>query len=59
MVFPFELIGGRRIAQTAALSPVADCLPSRILVIDTLAELALVPIGYWVYRLPESRQAPK
>jgi hypothetical protein len=36
---------------------VADCLPSRILVIDTIAEVALVPIGYWVYRWPESRQA--
>ena len=28
-------------------------------VIYTVAELALVPIGYWVYRLPESRQSPE
>ena len=27
MVFPFELIGGGRIAQTTAFLPVADCLP--------------------------------
>jgi len=49
LVFAAGLVSGRLI------SLVADGIPSRILVIYTLAELALVPLGYWVYRLPEDR----
>ena len=51
LIFAAGLVSGR------IVSLVADGLPSRILVIYTLAELALVPIGYWVYRLSESRQS--
>ena len=53
LIFAAGLVSGR------IISLVADGLPSRILVIYTLAELVLVPIGYWVYRLPESRQSPE
>lgn len=53
LIFAAGLVSGR------IVSLVADGLPSRILVIYTVAELALVPIGYWVYRLPESRQSPE
>ena len=53
LIFAAGLVSGR------IISLVADGLPSRILVIYTLAELVLVPIAYWVYRLPESRQSPE
>jgi hypothetical protein len=53
LILAAGLVSGR------IVSLVADGLPSRILVIYTLAELLLVPIAYWVYRLPESRQSPE
>ncbi len=34
---------------------VADGLPARLLVAYTIAELVIVPIAYWVYRLPEGK----
>ena len=49
LIFAAGLVSGRLI------SLLADGVPSRILVIYTLAELALVPLAYWVYRLPEDR----
>ena len=49
LIFAAGLVSGRLI------SLFADGVPSRILVIYTLAELALVPLAYWVYRLPEDR----
>jgi hypothetical protein len=49
LVFAAGLASGRLV------SLFADGLPSRILVIYTVAELALLPLAYWVYRLPEER----
>lgn len=49
-IFAAGLVSGRLV------SLLADGLPSRILVIYTVAELALAPLAYWVYRLPEDRQ---
>ncbi len=49
LIFAAGLVSGRLI------SLLADGVPSRILVIYTLAELALVPLAYLVYRLPEDR----
>jgi len=53
LIFAAGLVSGRLI------SLVADGVPSRILVIYTLAELALVPLAYWVYWLPEDRVGSK
>ena len=47
LIFAAGLVSGRLI------SLLADGLPSPILVIYTVAELALVPLAYWVYRLPD------
>ena len=49
LIFAAGLVSGRLV------SLLADGLPARILVIYTVAELAIVPLGYWVYRLPEGR----
>jgi hypothetical protein len=47
LIFSVGLVSGRLI------SLYADGIPSRILVFDTIAELALAPLAYWVYRLPD------
>lgn len=49
LIFAAGLVSGR------IISLVADGLPSPLLVGYTVAELALLPVGYWVYRLPEER----
>ena len=49
LIFSRGLVGGRLI------SLLADGLPSPILEIYTIAELALAPLAYWVYRLPDER----
>ena len=48
LVFAAGLASGR------IISLVADGLPARLLVAYTVAELVIVPIAYWVYRLPEA-----
>jgi hypothetical protein len=47
VVFAAGLVSGRMV------SLVADGIPSPLLVFYTIIELALVPVAYWVYRLPE------
>ncbi|HQC79502.1 MAG TPA: DUF4345 domain-containing protein [Accumulibacter sp.] len=47
VVFSAGLVSGRMV------SLVADGIPSPLLVFYTIIELALVPVAYWVYRLPE------
>jgi hypothetical protein len=47
LIFSVGLVSGRLI------SLYADGIPSRILVFYTIAELALAPLAYWVYRLPD------
>ena len=49
LIFSGGLVSGRLI------SLLADGLPSPILVFYTIAELALAPLAYWVYRLPDER----
>jgi hypothetical protein len=49
VIFAAGLVSGR------IVSLFADGLPSPILVFYTVIELALVPVAYWVYRLPEER----
>ncbi|HPT49715.1 MAG TPA: DUF4345 domain-containing protein [Accumulibacter sp.] len=47
VIFAAGLASGRMV------SLVADGIPSPLLVFYTIIELALVPVAYWVYRLPE------
>ena len=47
LIFAGGLVCGR------ILSLVADGLPSPIFIFYMLLELALIPVAYWVYRLPE------
>ena len=47
VLFAAGLVSGRMV------SLVADGIPSPLLVFYTIIELALVPVAYWVYRLPE------
>ena len=49
LIFAAGLVSGR------IISLVADGLPSPLLVGYTVAELALLPVAYLVYRLPEER----
>ena len=49
VIFAAGLVSGR------IVSLFADGLPSPLLVFYTVIELALVPVAYWVYRLPEER----
>ena len=49
LIFAAGLVSGR------IISLVADGLPSPLLVGYTVAELALLPVAYWVYRLPQER----
>jgi hypothetical protein len=49
LIFAAGLVSGR------IISLVADGLPSPLLVGYTVAELAILPVAYWVYRLPEER----
>ena len=46
-IFAAGLVSGR------IISLVFDGLPSPLLVGYTVAELAILPVAYWVYRLPE------
>jgi hypothetical protein len=48
------LIFAAGLASGRIISLVADGMPSRLLVASTVAELVIVPIAYWVYRLPEA-----
>jgi hypothetical protein len=48
-IFAAGLVSGR------IVSLVADGLPSPLLVGYTVAELAILPVAYWIYRLPEER----
>jgi len=48
-IFAAGLVSGR------IISLVADGLPSPLLVGYTVAELAILPVAYWAYRLPEER----
>lgn len=49
LIFAAGLVSGR------IISLVADGMPSPLLVGYTVAELALLPVAYWVYRLPDVR----
>ena len=49
LIFAAGLVSGR------IISLMADGLPSPLLVGYTVAELALLPVAYWAYRLPEER----
>ena len=46
-IFAAGLVCGR------IVSLVVDGIPSPLLVFYTIIELALVPVAYWVYRLPD------
>lgn len=48
------LIFAAGLASGRIISLVTDGLPAPILVAYTVAELVIVPIAYWVYRLPEA-----
>ena len=47
VIFAAGLVSGRM------ASLLSDGIPSPLLVFYTIIELALVPVAYWVYRLPE------
>jgi len=47
-IFAAGLVSGR------IISLVADGMPSPLLLGYTVAELTLLPVAYWVYRLPEN-----
>ena len=49
LIFAAGLVSGR------IISLVADGLPSPLLVGYTVAELVMLPVAYWVYRLPQER----
>jgi hypothetical protein len=49
LIFAAGLVSGR------IISLMADGMPSPLLVGYTVAELALLPVAYWVYRLPDVR----
>jgi hypothetical protein len=49
LIFAAGLVSGR------IVSLVADGLPSPLLLGYTVAELAILPVDYWIYRLPEER----
>ena len=51
MVFSCGLLFGR------IISFLADGAPAPLLQLYTAIELAVLPIAYWVYRLPEGTQA--
>lgn len=47
------LVFAAGLASGKLVSPVTDGVPSPILFDYTVAEVAIVPVAYWVYRLPE------
>ena len=49
------LIFAAGLASGRIISLFADGLPARLLVCCTVAELVIVPIAFWVYRLPDGK----
>ena len=49
------LIFAAGLASGRIISLFADGLPARLLVCYTVAELVIVPIAFWVYRLPDGK----